>query len=79
VLLTVTLLGRPDALATGLGFLPHKHRQRRLGRKRSMALREYALGVEALDPVAPGEPLGRSTSASSASSPSSPNPSTAAL
>ncbi len=34
-------------------------RQRGLGRKRSLALREYALGVEALDRVAGGEPLWR--------------------
>ncbi|PZS25195.1 MAG: polynucleotide kinase-phosphatase, partial [Pseudonocardiales bacterium] len=34
-------------------------RQRRLGHKRSLALREYALGLEALDRVARGEPLWR--------------------
>ena len=34
-------------------------RSRRLGHKRSMALREYALGLEALDRVARGEPLWR--------------------
>lgn len=34
-------------------------RQRSLGAKRSMALREYALGLEALDRVARGEPLWR--------------------
>ena len=34
-------------------------RQRALGRKRSLALREYALGLEALDRVARGEPLWR--------------------
>jgi protein phosphatase len=34
-------------------------RQRRLGLKRSLALREYALGVEALDRLAAGEPLWR--------------------
>jgi protein phosphatase len=34
-------------------------RQRGLGRKRSLALREYALGVEALERVARGEPLWR--------------------
>jgi protein phosphatase len=34
-------------------------RQRGLGRKRSLALREYALGLEALDRVARGEPLWR--------------------
>jgi protein phosphatase len=34
-------------------------RERGLGRKRSMALREYALGLEALDRVAAGEPLWR--------------------
>jgi len=34
-------------------------RQRGLGRKRSMALREYALGLAALDRVAAGEPLWR--------------------
>lgn len=34
-------------------------RSRGLGHKRSMALREYALGLEALDRVAKGEPLWR--------------------
>lgn len=34
-------------------------RRRSLGRKRSLALREYALGLEALDRVAAGEPLWR--------------------
>jgi protein phosphatase len=34
-------------------------RQRALGRKRSLALREYALGLEALDRAARGEPLWR--------------------
>jgi protein phosphatase len=34
-------------------------RQRSLGRKRSLATREYALGLEALDRVARGEPLWR--------------------
>lgn len=34
-------------------------RHRGLGRKRSMALREYALGLEALDRLAAGEPLWR--------------------
>ena len=34
-------------------------RQRRLGPKRSLALREYALGLEALDRVVAGEPLWR--------------------
>lgn len=34
-------------------------RKRRLDRKRSLALREYALGVEALDRLAAGEPLWR--------------------
>ncbi|WP_196152199.1 polynucleotide kinase-phosphatase [Nocardia bovistercoris] len=34
-------------------------RHRGLGRKRSMALREYALGLEALDRFAAGEPLWR--------------------
>ena len=34
-------------------------RDRNLGRKRSLALREYALGLEALDRVAGGEPLWR--------------------
>ena len=34
-------------------------RQRWLGHKRSMAQREYALGLEALDRVARGEPLWR--------------------
>ncbi|WP_433223064.1 polynucleotide kinase-phosphatase [Dactylosporangium sp. CS-047395] len=34
-------------------------RQRNLGRKRSLALREYALGLEALERAAAGEPLWR--------------------
>jgi protein phosphatase len=34
-------------------------RARQVGRKRSLALREYALGLEALDRVARGEPLWR--------------------
>lgn len=34
-------------------------RQRQLGHKRSMALREYALGLQALDLLAAGEPLWR--------------------
>jgi protein phosphatase len=34
-------------------------RDRNLGRKRSLALREYALGIEALDRVVGGEPLWR--------------------
>jgi protein phosphatase len=34
-------------------------RSRSLGHKRSLALREYALGLEALDRVAHGEPLWR--------------------
>jgi protein phosphatase len=34
-------------------------RNRAVGRKRSLALREYALGLEALDRVAKGEPLWR--------------------
>ena len=34
-------------------------RSRGLGHKRSLALREYALGLEALDRVARGEPLRR--------------------
>lgn len=34
-------------------------RQRHLGHKRSLALREYSLGLEALDRVARGEPLWR--------------------
>jgi protein phosphatase len=34
-------------------------RARAVGRKRSLALREYALGLEALDRVAQGEPLWR--------------------
>jgi protein phosphatase len=34
-------------------------RSRAVGRKRSLALREYALGLEALDRVARGEPLWR--------------------
>ncbi|MFC5724441.1 polynucleotide kinase-phosphatase [Streptomyces gamaensis] len=42
---------RPDRLA--------RLRIRRLGHKRSLALREYALGLEALDRLAAGEPLWR--------------------
>ena len=42
---------------------------RSLGRKRSLALREYALGLEALDRLAAGEPLWRGTSRCSRSSP----------
>jgi len=34
-------------------------RERNLAHKRSMALREYALGIEALERVAAGEPLWR--------------------
>ena len=34
-------------------------RDRNLGRKRSLAQREYALGLEALERVASGEPLWR--------------------
>ncbi|MGH3097229.1 MAG: polynucleotide kinase-phosphatase, partial [Streptosporangiales bacterium] len=34
-------------------------RDRNLGHKRSLALREYALGLEALDRVVRGEPLWR--------------------
>ena len=34
-------------------------RERNLGHKRSMALREYALGLEALERVAAAEPLWR--------------------
>ena len=34
-------------------------RQRAVARKRSLALREYALGLEALDRAARGEPLWR--------------------
>jgi protein phosphatase len=34
-------------------------RQRGLGRKRSLAIREYALGLEALHRLADGEPLWR--------------------
>lgn len=42
---------RPDNLA--------RLRQRSLGHKRSLAIREYALGLEALDRLADGEPLWR--------------------
>ena len=34
-------------------------RDRNLGRKRSLALREYALGLEAIDRLVAGEPLWR--------------------
>jgi protein phosphatase len=37
----------------------HRLRQRGLGRKRSLAAREFALGVEAVERVARGEPLHR--------------------
>ncbi|MGW5388108.1 polynucleotide kinase-phosphatase [Nocardia sp. NPDC003963] len=37
----------------------HRLRNRGLGRKRSLALREYALGIEALDRFVTGEPLWR--------------------
>ncbi|WP_280435285.1 polynucleotide kinase-phosphatase [Nocardia carnea] len=37
----------------------HRLRSRGLGRKRALALREYALGLEALDRLAAGEPLWR--------------------
>ncbi|MFJ2861283.1 polynucleotide kinase-phosphatase [Kitasatospora sp. NPDC087314] len=37
----------------------HRLRERSLGHKRSLALREYALGLEALDRLAAGEPLWR--------------------
>jgi protein phosphatase len=47
----------------GPDYTEHQHlarlRQRGLGRKRSLASREYALGLEALDRVARGEPLWR--------------------
>ncbi|MBP2320861.1 polynucleotide kinase-phosphatase [Kibdelosporangium banguiense] len=47
----------------GPDYTEHHHlarlRQRNLGRKRSLASREYALGLEALDRVARGEPLWR--------------------
>ncbi|GEK00068.1 hypothetical protein TNCT1_23440 [Streptomyces sp. 1-11] len=42
---------RPDNLA--------RLRGRSLGHKRSLAIREYALGLEALDRLADGEPLWR--------------------
>ncbi|WP_030774005.1 polynucleotide kinase-phosphatase [Streptomyces sp. NRRL F-2664] len=42
---------RPDQL--------ERLRERHLGHKRSLALREYALGLEALDRLAAGEPLWR--------------------
>ena len=38
---------------------PGRLRDRFLGHKRSLALREYALGLEALDRLADGEPLWR--------------------
>ncbi|BFO16273.1 hypothetical protein SHKM778_26610 [Streptomyces sp. KM77-8] len=48
---------RPENLA--------RLRARFLNHKRSLALREYALGLEALDRLAEGEPCGASTSRSS--------------
>ena len=43
-------------------------RRRSLGAKRSLASREFALGVEALERFVRGEPLRRCTSAASVSS-----------
>ena len=45
----------------GPDYLQHLDRLkvRSLGRKRGLALREYALGLEALDRLAAGEPLWR--------------------
>ena len=71
MLLTISTTHRP---ATDLGFLLHKHPGRvqafdvsagtahvlrGLGHKRSLAAREYALGLEALERAARGEPLWR--------------------
>ena len=64
MLLTITTTRRP---ATDLGYLLHKHpranlerlRERGLGRKRSLASREFALGIEALERFVRGEPLRR--------------------
>jgi protein phosphatase len=40
-------------------LLAHRRTGRGVGHKRSLALREYALGLEALDRVARGEPRWR--------------------
>lgn len=44
----------PDAVSGA-----HSLRERNLGRKRSLALREYALGLEAVSRAVAGEPLWR--------------------
>lgn len=54
-------------------------RDRNLGRKRSLAQREFALGIEALERFVAHEPSTGSTNASSESSPSRANPSTPRL
>lgn len=51
-------------------------RERSLGKKRSIAQREFALGIEALERFVAGEPLHRLHEASSASSPWRANQST---
>ena len=47
----------------GPDYTEHRHldrlRERNLGHKRSLALREYALGIEALERTVAGEPLWR--------------------
>jgi hypothetical protein len=59
-LLTITTTHWP---ATDLGHLLHKSlerlRSRGLGRKRSLAAREFALGIEALERFVREEPLRR--------------------
>ena len=58
MLLTIATTSAP---ATDLGYLLHKHpaRLRGLSAKRSLALRETALGIEAIERFVRGEPLRR--------------------
>jgi hypothetical protein len=61
MLLTITTTYKP---ATDLAYLLHKspfrsHRSRSLGTKRSLALREFSLGIESLERFARREPLRR--------------------
>jgi protein phosphatase len=54
-----TSTGDPSSVAEATTGQPDRLRQRALSHKRSLALREYALGLEALDRVARSEPLWR--------------------
>lgn len=64
MLLTITLTGRDGPSAV---YGPHytepanlaRLSERAVGRKRALALREYALGLEALHQFVEGEPLWR--------------------